>query len=56
MTMTMTSSDHSTFFRGKGFFGMFYIQWHCLAKGIYGINRLWLYDYDCDYDHDYDYD
>jgi hypothetical protein len=22
---------------------MFYIQWHCLAKGIYGINKLWLW-------------
>jgi hypothetical protein len=27
-----------------GFFDMFYIQWHCLARGIYGINKL--YDYD----------
>jgi hypothetical protein len=25
------------------FFGVFYIQWHCLAKGIYGINKLWLW-------------
>jgi hypothetical protein len=25
------------------FFDMFYIQWHCLAKGIYGINKLWLW-------------
>jgi hypothetical protein len=22
------------------FFDMFYIQWHCLVKGIYGINKL----------------
>jgi hypothetical protein len=22
---------------------MFYIQWHCLAKGIYGINKLYLW-------------
>jgi hypothetical protein len=25
------------------FFDMFYIQWHCLDKGIYGINKLWLW-------------
>jgi hypothetical protein len=22
---------------------MLYIQWHFLAKGIYGINKLWLW-------------
>jgi hypothetical protein len=25
------------------FSDMFYTQWHCLAKGIYGINKLWLW-------------
>jgi hypothetical protein len=24
-------------------FDMFYIQFHCLDKGIYGINKLWLW-------------
>jgi hypothetical protein len=32
---------------------MFYIQRHCLAKGIYGLNKLWLWQVPMHWPHDY---